>query len=50
MRAKKMLSLGLAAVMGVSALGFAGCGSDGGESADSTFSWWVYTDDGAGTY
>lgn len=50
MKAKRLLSMGLAAAVCVGTLGLAGCGSKGSDSAENTFSWWLYTDDGAGTY
>ena len=50
MKAKRLLSMGLAAAVCVGTLGLAGCGSKGSGSAENTFSWWLYTDDGAGTY
>ena len=50
MKAKRLLSMGLAAAVCVGTLGFAGCGSEKSDSAANTFSWGLYTDDGAGTY
>ena len=48
MKAKRLLSMGLAAAVCVGTLGLAGCGSKGSDSAENTFSWWLYTDDAPG--
>ena len=48
MKAKKVLSLALAAATAFSALTLSGCGSSG--SSDNTFTWWIYATDGQGTY
>ncbi len=47
---KRLVSLILAATTVCSALAFTGCGGGGGASAENSFSWWIYTTDGAGTY
>ena len=49
MKAKKVLSLALAAVTALSALTLGGCGSSGAGS-ENTFSWWIYATDGKGTF
>ena len=49
MKWKKALSVGLAAVTTCSMLAATGCGSSSAEEG-STFSWWLYTDDGNGMY
>ena len=49
MKAKRLLSMGLLTAVCASTLLSAGCGSED-SSAQNTFSWWLYTDDGAGTY
>lgn len=38
MKAKRLLSMGLAAAVCVGTLGLAGCGSKGSDSAENTFS------------
>jgi hypothetical protein len=49
MKAKKLISMGLAAAMTFSMLATTGCGSSSGDDAES-FSVWIYSTDGAGTY
>lgn len=48
MKRKRLLSLALAAVTAVGALGMSGCGES--EESDNTFGWWIYATDGQGTY
>lgn len=48
MKAKKVLTLALAAATAFSALTFGGCGGSG--SGDNTFTWWIYATDGKGTF
>ena len=50
MRAKKMLSSGLACTLAFSMLAATGCGNQSASDEGDTFSWWIYSGDGAGTY
>ena len=46
---KKWISLLLSGVMTLGMISAVGCGA-GGDSADTTFKWWIGTTDGGGTY
>lgn len=50
MRKKRWLGIGLAAVTLMSAVAASGCGAKSGDGDADTFSWWIYSTDGAGTY
>ena len=50
MKMKRLLSVGLVGVMGLSALVFTGCGSGSAGGDDSTVSWWITMTDGNGIY
>ena len=49
MKLKKVLSLGLMAVTAFSMLAATGCGSSSADD-EHTFSWWIFSTDGMGTY
>ena len=50
MKLKRVLSMGLMGVMAFSMAAATGCGNSGGAADENTFSWWIFTTDGAGTY
>ena len=49
MKAKRIVSLGLAAVTALGLLGVTGCGKEETSGGD-TFSWWIVKTDGNGLY
>ena len=50
-RKRQLLGLTLASVMALSALTATGCGSTSGSSGDeNAFRWWIYSNDGVGTF